>query len=202
MSSRRRPNRRGREDVIQADAHPPTNFIKATAPLSQKRALALARACGTMEFAYQKDTPLMKLRIMLTALALTLIAAPASADEVWSLPSGNQLVYDRDVGDTAVLTYVPEQGDGRGQIFVVGLAGQYEGRGAYQAYWVENDDAGAACPAALTDAEGNTWRRWGIATISFQRATFPSRITIARGECLNAPSGRITARPVVGAGVR
>jgi hypothetical protein len=155
-----------------------------------------------MEFAYQKDTPLMKLRIMLTALALTLIAAPASADEVWSLPSGNQLVYDRDVGDTAVLTYVPEQGDGRGQIFVVGLAGQYEGRGSYQAYWVENDDAGAACPAALTDAEGNTWRRWGIATISFQRATFPSRITIARGECLNAPSGRITARPVVGAGVR
>jgi hypothetical protein len=145
----------------------------------------------------------MKSRILATAVAfVTTLAAPAAADEVWSLPSGNQVIYDRDVGSTAVLTYTPEQGLGRGQIFVVGLAGQYEGRGRYQAYWVENDDAGVACPAALTDAEGNSWRRWGLATVTFQRPGFPSAITISRGECLHAPSGRVTARPVVGAGVR
>jgi hypothetical protein len=145
----------------------------------------------------------MKARVLAAATALAaLLTVPAAADEVWSLPSGNQLVYDRDVGNVAVLTYRAEQGSANGQIFVVGLGGQYEGRGRYQAYWVEADDAGAGCPASIVDAEGNTWRRWGLATVSFASRSFPSRITISRGECLSAPSGRITARPVVGAGVR
>jgi hypothetical protein len=136
------------------------------------------------------------------SLALAAISAPARADEVWSLPSGNQLVYDRDVGNVAVLTYRAEQGMQQGQIFVVGLGGQSSGRSHYQAYWVEADDAGAACPAAIVDAEGHTWHRWGLATIAFASPGFPSRINISRGECLSAPSGRIVARPVVGAGVR
>lgn len=145
----------------------------------------------------------MKIRLVAAAAAFAaLLAAPARADEVWSLPSGSQLVYDRDVGDTAVLTYRPEQGLGRGQIFVVGMAGQVEGRGRYQAYWVEDGDAGPACPAVLTDAEGNAWRRWGLATVIFQRPGFPSAITISRGQCLGAPTGRVRAQPVVGAGVR
>lgn len=145
----------------------------------------------------------MKFRMLLTTATATLalLAGPAAADEVWSLPSGNQVIYDRDVGDTAVLTYTPEQGLERGQIFVVGMAGQ-EARGRYQGYWVENDDAGAACPATLIDAEGHSWRRWGLATVVFQRPGFPSSITLSRGECLGAPSGRVTARPVIGAGVR
>ena len=145
----------------------------------------------------------MKIRTLVSGLAFVAsIAGPASADEVWSLPSGNQIVYDRDVGDVAVLTYRPEQGAGRGQIFVVGLGGQSDHRGHYQAYWVEDDDAGVACPAALTDAEGHVWHRWGIASVAFQRPGFPSAITIARGECLAGPSRGVTARPVVGAGVR
>lgn len=138
-----------------------------------------------------------------TAAAVgVLMSTAASADEVWSLPSGNQLVYDRDVGNVAVLTYRAEQGLANGQIFVVGLAGQTEGRGTYEAYWVEADDAGSACAASIVDAEGHTWRRWGLASVRFARPTFPSRVSISRGECLTAPSGRVTARPVVGAGVR
>lgn len=147
----------------------------------------------------------MKIRELgcVTALAAMALFTPvAGADEVWSMPSGNQLVYDRDVGNVAVLTYRAEQGLESGQIFVVGLAGQGEGRGRYQAYWVEADDAGPACAASIVDAEGRTWRRWGLATVSFARRTFPSSITVSRGECLSAPSGRVTARPVVGAGVR
>jgi hypothetical protein len=147
----------------------------------------------------------MKFRDIGFAAALAasaLISTAASADEVWALPSGNQLIYDRDVGNVAVLTYRAEQGSENGQIFVVGLGGQYEGRGAYQAYWVEADDAGPACAASIVDAEGRTWRRWGLASVRFASPTFPSRVTISRGECLSAPSGRITARPVVGAGVR
>jgi hypothetical protein len=145
----------------------------------------------------------MKIRTLVSALAFAAwVAAPAAADEVWSLPSGNQIAYDRDVGNVAVLAYRPEQGVGRGQIFVVGLGGHSDHRGHYQAYWVENDDAGAACPAALTDAEGHVWHRWGIATVTFQKPDFPSSIAIARGECLSGPSGEVIARPVVGAGVR
>lgn len=147
----------------------------------------------------------MKARLLTVVASLAvgmLFSTPASADEVWVLPSGNQLTYDRDVGDVAVLTYRPEQGVEAGQIFVVGLGGHYEGRSRYEAYWVEAEDAGPACPAALVDAEGRTWRRWGLATVSFASPNFPSRLTLSRGECLSAPSGRVTARPVVGAGVR
>ena len=137
------------------------------------------------------------------AVALgALFAGSAIADEVWSLPSGNQLVYDRDVGNVAVLTYQAAQGTEKGQIFVVGLGGQSTGRTHYQGYWVEADDAGAACPAALVDAEGKTWHRWGLASVSFTSPTFPSRITVTRAECLSLTGTPVTARPVVGAGVR
>ncbi|ANP45684.1 hypothetical protein [Candidatus Viadribacter manganicus] len=147
----------------------------------------------------------MKARVLavITGLVLSaMVSTPARADEVWALPSGNQLTYDRDVGNVAVLTYRAEQGLNPGQIFVVGLGGQYEGRRSYQAYWVEADDAGPACAASLVDAEGRTWRRWGLARVAFASPSFPSRLTLSRGECLNGPSGRIVARPVVGAGVR
>ncbi len=145
----------------------------------------------------------MKLRTILAASILAaLFAAPAMADESWSLPSGNQIVYDRDVGATAVLTYQPEQGQGRGQIFVVGLGGQSANRGQYTAYWVEADDAGAVCPAALVDAEGRMWRRWGLATVVFGNPNGPSAISISQAECLTTRWRTVTARPVEGGGVR
>ena len=141
-------------------------------------------------------------RFVAAFAVMSALVAPAVADEVWVMPSGNQLVYDRDVGDVAVLTYQPAQGLAKGQIFVVGLGGQSSGRGRYEAYWVEADDAGPTCPAALVDAEGKVWKRWGLATVSFARPGFPSRLTLARGACLHADGARVTARPVVGAGLR
>jgi hypothetical protein len=139
--------------------------------------------------------------IAIAAICLA-FAASASADEVWVLPSGNQITYDRDVGDVAVLTYRAEQGLDSGQIFVPGLGGLYEGRGAYQGYWVEADDAGPHCAAALTDAEGRTWSRWGSAHVTFDKPGFPSGIKIKRGDCFSADTQRVSAKPVVGAGVR
>jgi hypothetical protein len=139
-------------------------------------------------------------------IAAALVAATplaAAADEVWSLPSGNQVVYDRDVGETAVFSYKAEQGLASGWIFVPGLAGVYEGRGTYRGYWVEEADAGDNCAAGLVDAEGKTWRRWGLAEIKFAKPTFPSKIRIARGNCLNGFQGKpVTAKPVIGAGVQ
>jgi len=139
--------------------------------------------------------------LALAAFALT-IALAAFADEVWSLPSGNQVVYDRDTGDTAVLSYMPEQGLGKGWIFVPGLAGVYEGRGTYQGYWVEPAEAGTACPAALIDAEGTAWTRWGTIEIKFARPTFPSIIKIKQGSCFGPAKTRLTAKPVIGAGLQ
>jgi hypothetical protein len=38
----------------------------------------------------------MKSRILAAVVAFAAtLAAPAAADEVWSLPSGNQVIYDR-----------------------------------------------------------------------------------------------------------
>ena len=142
--------------------------------------------------------------IRIPALAALALAVPlaAFADEVWSLPSGNQVIYDRDTGDTAVLSYMPEPGLGKGWVFVPGLAGVYEGRGTYQGYWVEPADAGAACPATLIDAEGKAWPRWGTFEIKFAKPTFPSKIKIKRGSCFEPARARLTAKPVIGAGLQ
>lgn len=135
-------------------------------------------------------------------LGAGLLTSVATADEVWSLPSGNQIVYERDAGTTAVLSYRAEQGLAPGLIFVVGLGGQYEDRGAYQAYWTEADDAGPACPARLVDAEGKAWKRWGVAEVRFEKKGFPSAIRVRRGECFAALGAPVLAKSVVGAGVR
>ena len=142
------------------------------------------------------------IRALTAAALLASIALAASADEVWSLPSGNQIVYERDAGATAILSYKPEVGLESGYIFVPGLGGYYSGRGAYQGYWVEAGDAGPVCAASLVDAEGKTWQRWGIAEVKFQKPDFPSRITLKRGDCFGAAKQKITARPVVGAGIQ
>ena len=141
-------------------------------------------------------------RTLAAALALAATPLAALADEVWALPSGNQIVYDRDSGQMAVLSYKAEQGLESGWIFVPGLAGVYEGRTSYQGYWVEAADAGAACPADLVDAEGNTWSRWGLIEIKFAKPTFPSKITIKRGTCFGPAKDKLTAKPVVGAGLQ
>ncbi len=142
------------------------------------------------------------MKLKLIAL-LALIASPtAFADEVWSLPSGNQIVYQRDAGDIAVFSYKAEVGLEDGLIFVTGLGGNYDKRGTHQAYWVEADDTGPACAASLVDAEGKTWKRWGLAEIKFAKPGFPSKFTISRGTCLSAPKGKIIAKPVIGAGVQ
>jgi hypothetical protein len=142
------------------------------------------------------------MKSLLAGLVIAATAAPAFADEVWSLPSGNQIVYQRDVGDIAVFTYRAEVGLEEGLIFVTGLGGNYDKRGTHQAYWVEADDTGPACAASIVDAEGKTWKRWGIAEVKFAKPSFPSKFTFSRGACFNAPKGKITAKPVIGAGVQ
>jgi hypothetical protein len=140
-------------------------------------------------------------RTLAAATALTALPLTALADEVWSLPSGNQIVYDRDSGDTAIFSYIPEQGLDKGWIFVPGLTGA-EVRGTYQGYWVESVEAGPGCTAGLTDAEGKTWARWGAMEVKFVKPGFPSAIKLKRGSCFGEAKQKITAKPVVGAGIQ
>jgi hypothetical protein len=139
----------------------------------------------------------------LIAIAAALAASlPSFADEVWSLPSGNQIVYERDAGTTAILSYKAEVGLDQGLIFVPGLGGNYDNRGTFRGYWTEADDTGPACAAAIVDAEGKTWKRWGVAEVKFAAKGFPSKFKLSRGNCFDAAKGSVTAKPVIGAGAK
>ena len=143
---------------------------------------------------------------MFRTLAVAAIAAPlplaALADEVWALPSGNQITYLSDEGDTAVLGYTPVMGVEQSYIFVPGLAGNTDNRGTFTGYWVEPVYVGKSCPAALVAPNGVVWERWGIVELKFAKPGFPSKITMKRGDCFAAPTEKIKLKPVVGAGLQ
>jgi hypothetical protein len=143
---------------------------------------------------------------MFRSLAAAVLAAaltlPALADEVWSLPSGNQVVYLNDEGNTAVLGYTPVMGVEQSYIFVPGLAGNYDNRGTFTGYWVEPTYVGPTCPAAIIGPNGVPWERWGIVELKFQKKGFPSKITMKRGDCFATPTEKIILKPVVGAGLQ
>lgn len=140
-----------------------------------------------------------------TPLAAVLVAAAplaAIADEVWSLPSGNQVVYLRDEGATAVFGYTPVMGVEQSYIFVPGLGGNLDNRGTFTGYWVEPVYVGKSCPAPIIAPDGMQWDRWGSVEVKFHKPGFPSKITLKRGECFNTPKEKIVLKPVVGAGLQ
>jgi hypothetical protein len=140
-----------------------------------------------------------------TLIAAALLAAAplaALADEVWTLPSGNQVEYLRDDGTTAVLAYSPVMGVEQSYIFVPGLGGNTDNRTTFTGYWVEPTYVGKTCPAAIAAPDGMLWDRWGIVEMKFQKKGFPSKITMKRGDCFAAPKEKILLKPVVGAGLQ
>jgi hypothetical protein len=72
-------------------------------------------------------------RTLAAAAIAAVLALPALADEVWALPSGNQITYLSDEGTTAVLGYTPVIGVEQSYIFVPGLGGNYDNRGTLPA---------------------------------------------------------------------
>ncbi|MFN7178255.1 hypothetical protein [Hyphomonas sp.] len=141
-------------------------------------------------------------RTLIAAAILAAAPLAAAADEVWSLPSGNQVVYLRDDGTTAVLAYTPVMGVEQSYIFVPGLGGNYEDRGTFTGYWVEPVYVGKSCPVPIIASDGMQWDRWGAVEVKFHKKGFPSKITLKRGECFGAPKEKIKLKPVVGAGLQ
>lgn len=107
------------------------------------------------------------------ATALALLAGPALSDEVWRT-DGGEVVYLADRDGQAVLSF-PYEG-GVAHLYVEDLAGNTQARGEHPAYWVAPDADGEPGPCRDTfpaEGGGDTWT-WGVATLVFDRAAFPT----------------------------
>ncbi len=131
-----------------------------------------------------------------TALALTTIlgAWPALADEVWSSDLG-EIVYEADSGEIAILSFSsPDYGNG--QLFVIGLGGNYDNRGEHEGFWIS--DGNGSCPAELTGPDGQSSNNWGRVLIEFEEPGFPSAFDLELGNCFDEPNDSFQATPEVG----
>lgn len=135
-----------------------------------------------------------------TAAALAL-AATASADEVWSSEIGD-VIYERDLENgMAVLSYPTGFEDERGEAFLLGLAGQYEGRGRYDGIWIEpqEPETSGECPVAISHPEtGEPVYNWGRVEMIFVDPDFPGSWIAQKGSCFDEPKDVLVGRPIVG----
>ena len=139
---------------------------------------------------------------LIAGTAALAICAGALADEVWST-SGGDVVYEKDIGDIAVLSYPMDEGDLRGHAFIFGLGGNYDDRGHFTGYWSEEmTDEDGLCPIAILDGNGLTTNNWGRVTITFLDEGFPSSWVAVRGHCFEEPSAHLVGHPVVAPGVK
>jgi hypothetical protein len=121
--------------------------------------------------------------------AVTAMAAPAMADEVWSTNWGT-MEYTEDLGSTAVLSY------DRGALFIDGLGGNYDHRGYHSGFWIEYFDSGVQCNEPATDHYGNESWAWGYVDVQFIDPGYPARWTASYTVCDGPVAGTITASPM------
>lgn len=135
----------------------------------------------------------------IAVLTLTLLAAPAFADEVWTTPIGD-VVYVKDLATgEAILSYPADDTGQLGYAYIDGLAGNYTTRGAYTGIWIENDIvAGEACNVSIADPEtGQPRNNWGRVELIFTEPDYPGGFVAIRGDCFDEPSDHLIAKPVV-----
>ena len=128
------------------------------------------------------------IRIAALAAASVLAAGPVLADEVWTTAAGD-VIYEADVGDTAVLSY-PLAGGMKGYLFFPGLAGNSTTRGVHAGYWMA---PGETCSSEMTGATGFTSKAWGPVQIIFDTPGFPSGWTLLSAVCFGSTSTSTTA---------
>ncbi|HID67322.1 MAG TPA: hypothetical protein EYP31_03465 [Roseibacterium sp.] len=134
--------------------------------------------------------------ITAAALSAALCALPltATADEAWDTIAG-QIVYEQDLGTVAVLSFpydalfpgeVPDLAQQRGTLYFPGLGGNSDRRAIHDGYWIVQ--GAPLCSASLTTADGTSSQRWGRARVIFDRAAFPTDLTILIGGCMDEPT--------------
>jgi len=139
------------------------------------------------------------LRTTLMAATALACASGALADEVWSTQIGD-VVYERDLPTgEAVLSYPAADGEARGLAYVEGLAQTYQGRGAFEGVWIEDDLASdSACSVSISDPETDAPRNnWGRIELVFTEPDFPGGWVAIRGDCFNEPDSYLIGKPIV-----
>lgn len=133
------------------------------------------------------------------ALAASLTAAPALADEAWTTNYG-PMIWETDIGDTAVfLLDELAQGHGLTRFLVPGLVLDMNGpRGAYTGIWIA-DSGESPCAADMIDpVTGAKSPHWGTFQITFVGTAFPFEWAGVLGACQFQPWDPISGEPVVG----
>lgn len=139
---------------------------------------------------------MMKALITGTVLITAAMTGGAQADEVWSTEIGN-VIYEADLENgMAVLSY-PTDSEVRGLAYVAGLAGEYEGRTAYQGVWMEPATEEGTCDVEIAAPEtGEISNNWGRVEVIFVDPDFPGTFVAVRGDCFDEPDAMLVARPV------
>lgn len=133
------------------------------------------------------------------ALAASMLAAPALADEAWVSNYG-PVIWETDIGENAVfLLDETAQGHGRTRLVVPGLVLYVNGpRGAYSGVWIA-DSGEAPCTTEMIDpVTGAKSPHWGTFMITFVGTEFPYDWAGVWGACHFQPWDPISAEAVVG----
>jgi len=126
------------------------------------------------------------------AAVLVASATTAQADEVWNSDIAGMVVYEQDMGRTAILSF---EGDrGRGHFYIDGLGGNYSNRGTFSGYWIDpsSDDS---CGGNLQGPDGVSSNYWGQVVMYFDNPGFPSGWSMEVGECFGPPQHHVRANP-------
>ena len=133
--------------------------------------------------------------LLLFLLLLVGIVKPdiAKADEKWSTEEYD-VTYQEERNKTAIWTY-GDRDRVLGTIFIDGLAGEYQNRGSYNGYWVQ-ESSSMRCDTYREGADGKPTYYWGQFNIDFIDPDFPSRWQAKFGLCDREPSITLNGIPI------
>ena len=138
----------------------------------------------------------MRLRLPL-ALAV-LLASPAAADEVWSGDWG-RIVWETDLGITAVLRADGSAGIAPRRLYVEGLTLDSAGRRtSYDGIWTAAFGDGGCALSLVDPISAQPTPYWGTFRLTFVGRAFPSAWAGVWGECTDIPLNAFGAEPVQG----
>ena len=119
--------------------------------------------------------------LMCAAAITALVPATAMADESWNSAQYGAIVYEKDIGDVALLSMAGGHPGSRVFIYLPGLAGNTAERGQFNGYWIES--APGDCATERTGADGLQSSLWGDIQVEFANPGYPSGFIMRLGSC-------------------
>ena len=128
--------------------------------------------------------------------SLAICCGTAQADEVWRTRDGGLVIYEADIGSTAVLSAPGPYGTV--SVYVPGLGGVWgqDRRQSYDAYYIGSAEGGP-CEAALMAPDERVSHDWGTARLVLTRRGFPTTILLLTSPCGGTEEDLIVGEPVV-----